>query len=329
MHIPYNIKIRVRESAHKKFESRRPARESRSITRKVVEGAGAGYTVTITDLEITEEPKIEYSANTGSFVVTTPVEYVADAEGYDWSVSAVNAEAGGGPRTASNPYIGDLIFKIKDSPEIWKDVDPAYFEDEDKPTRAEKIEALQGYFYKGRTFGDFHESYGGGWSHVSYPDSVGVCFPSDDFTNRFSEDLVFDRDLEFESGGYNVNYADSIGGALTMDSDFLQDIEFAREYAIYGPEEDDEYEVSDESRRPIRESRSIPQRVLKRMAADGDAIDITDKIDAAYARELRKKGVRAIDVSYGTYGMNGALLLDNDGNQYVITARSPSLFYFV
>jgi len=27
-----SIKIRVRESAHKKFESRRPARESRSIT---------------------------------------------------------------------------------------------------------------------------------------------------------------------------------------------------------------------------------------------------------------------------------------------------------
>ena len=84
-----------------------------------------------------------------------------------------------------------------------------------------------------------------------------------------------------------------------------------------------------ESRRPVHERRSIPQRVLKRMAADGDAIDITTKVDPAYARELRKKGVRAIDVSYGTYGINGALLLDNDGNQYVITARSPSLFYFV
>ena len=84
-----------------------------------------------------------------------------------------------------------------------------------------------------------------------------------------------------------------------------------------------------ESRRPTRESRSITQRELKRMAADGDAIDITTKVDAAYARELRKKGISAVDVSYGTYGMNGALLRDNDGNQYVITSRSPSLFYFV
>ena len=142
MRIPHNIKIRVRESAHKKFESRRPARESRSIPRKKVEGPGSGYTVTITDLEITEEPKIEYSANTGSFVVTATVEYGADAEGYDWSVSGVNAEVGMAP----DPYRGELIFNIKDSPKIWKDVDPLHFEDTDKPTRDEKIESLRSYF---------------------------------------------------------------------------------------------------------------------------------------------------------------------------------------
>lgn len=84
-----------------------------------------------------------------------------------------------------------------------------------------------------------------------------------------------------------------------------------------------------ESRRSTRESRDITQRELKRMVADGDAIDITTDMDAAYARELRKKGIRAVDISYGTYGMNGALLRDNDGNQYAITDRSPSLFYFV
>jgi hypothetical protein len=65
------------------------------------------------------------------------------------------------------------------------------------------------------------------------------------------------------------------------------------------------------------------------MAADGDAIDITTKVDAAYARELRKKGIRAVAISRGIYGMNGALLQDNDGNQYVITARNTTLFYFV
>ena len=84
-----------------------------------------------------------------------------------------------------------------------------------------------------------------------------------------------------------------------------------------------------ESRRPTRESRSITQRELKRMAADGEAIDITTKVDAAYARELRKKGISAVGISRGVNGMNGALLRDNDGNQYVITARNTTLFYFV
>jgi len=312
-----SIKIRVRESAHKKFESRRPTRESRSIPRKKVEGAGAGYTVTIKDLEITEEPKIEYSANTGSFVVTASVEYGADAEGYDWSVSGLNAELGDEP----DPYRGDLIFKIKDSPKIWKDVDPAYFEDEDKPTRDEKIEALRSYFYKGRAFSDFYENYGGGWFHKPYVDSVSVYFPSNPYGDRF------DLDLEFEDPRrYDDTYDDLVDGTLTIDSAFLQDIELA--YG-YDPEEDDEYEVSDESRRPARESRSITQRELKRMAADGEAIDITTEGNSAYAQELNDKGISVVAISRGVYGMNGALLRDNEGNQYVITARNTTLFYFV
>jgi len=312
-----SIKIRVRESAHKKFESRRPARESRSIPRKKVEGPGSGYTVTITDLEITEEPKIEYSANTGSFVVTAPVEYGADAEGYDWSVSGIHAELGVKPA----PYRGELIFNIKDSPKIWKDVDPRYFEDEDKPTRDEKIEALRSYFYKGRTFGDFSENYGGGWSHTPYVDSVSVYFPSNPYGDRF------DLDLEFEDPrSYDDTYDDLVDGTLTIHSAFLQDIEFA--YG-YDPEEADGYDASDESRRPARESRSITQRELKRMAADGEAIDITAEMDTPYARELKNKGISAVSISRGIYGMNGALLRDNDGNQYVITARNTTLFYFV
>ena len=84
-----------------------------------------------------------------------------------------------------------------------------------------------------------------------------------------------------------------------------------------------------ESRRPTRESRSVTQRELKRMAADGDAIDITAEGGTPYARELQKKDLRVVGISRGVNGMNGALLRDNDGNQYVITARSPSLFYFV
>lgn len=84
-----------------------------------------------------------------------------------------------------------------------------------------------------------------------------------------------------------------------------------------------------ESRRPTRESRSITQRELKRMAADGEAIDITTEMDTPYARELKNKGISAVAISRGINGMNGALLRDNDGNQYVITARNTTLFYFV
>ena len=64
------------------------------------------------------------------------------------------------------------------------------------------------------------------------------------------------------------------------------------------------------------------------MARYGEAEDITTISDAE-AKELRKKGIELVGVSRGTYGMNGALLRDKDGNKYVITARSSNLFYFV
>ena len=245
MRIPHNIKIRVHESAHKKFESRR------SATRKKVEGTGAGYTVTIMDMEITEEPKIEYSTHTGSFVVTAPVEYGADAAGRNWSsgsswsVSGLNAELGVEP----DPCRGDLTFKIRDSPKIWKYVDPVYFEDEDKPTWDEKIEALQGYFYKGRTFSDFSEYYGVSVFHTDYVGSVGVYFPSDALANRFDLDLEFEERPRRDTG----NYDDRIDGTLTIDSAFLQDIGAAHRTTLQDaviapddPEDDDDDDDDDD-----------------------------------------------------------------------------------
>lgn len=76
------------------------------------------------------------------------------------------------------------------------------------------------------------------------------------------------------------------------------------------------------------ESLSLKQKELKDMARYGEAEDITTISDAE-AKELRKKGIETVGVSHGTYGMNGALLRDKDGNKYVITARSSNLFYFV
>lgn len=76
------------------------------------------------------------------------------------------------------------------------------------------------------------------------------------------------------------------------------------------------------------ESLTLKQKELKDMARYGEAEDITTISDAE-AKELKKKGIETVGVSRGTYGMNGALLRDNEGKKYVITARSSNLFYFV
>jgi hypothetical protein len=76
------------------------------------------------------------------------------------------------------------------------------------------------------------------------------------------------------------------------------------------------------------ESLTLKQKELKDMVRYGKAEDITTLPDEE-AKELRKKGIETVGVSRGTYGMNGALLRDKDGNLYAITARSTNLFYFV
>lgn len=76
------------------------------------------------------------------------------------------------------------------------------------------------------------------------------------------------------------------------------------------------------------ESLTLKQKELKDMARFGQAEDITTISDVE-AKELKKKGIETVGISRGTYGMNGALLRDKDGNKYVITARSSNLFYFV
>lgn len=86
------------------------------------------------------------------------------------------------------------------------------------------------------------------------------------------------------------------------------------------------YDPRNESKKS--ESLTLKQKELKDMARFGQAEDITTISDAE-AKELKKKGIETIGVSRGTYGMNGALLRDNEGKKYVITARSSNLFYFV
>ena len=77
-----------------------------------------------------------------------------------------------------------------------------------------------------------------------------------------------------------------------------------------------------------QESLTLKLSDLKKMVKYDEATDITTISDAE-AKELKSKGIELVGVSRGTYGMNGALLRDKDGNKYVITARSTNLFYFV
>ena len=70
---------------------------------------------------------------------------------------------------------------------------------------------------------------------------------------------------------------------------------------------------------------SITQRELKDMIRRGQAIDIT------YDENSLPEGVRldVLQISKGTYGMNGALFKGSDGNLYAIAGRTSNLFRWV
>lgn len=63
--------------------------------------------------------------------------------------------------------------------------------------------------------------------------------------------------------------------------------------------------------------------------------DIRWHIQNGYAKEIKAPGAVAgnletIAMSFGVYGMNGALLQDMDsGEMYAIPARNTTLFYYV
>lgn len=439
---------------------------------KPQEGPGAGYTVTIKGLTISDEPKI--SKDGDRFIVEAPVEYEADAEGYDWGSAYIMNELVGTDEGTfpHNPFKGVLTMEVKDSPDIWDVMNDKFFDDVENPTDEEKISILKDRFYKGASFNDFEQNYGGGYSHSKFVSEDDVCMQAD-----------WDGFNDIEFGGAADGYA---SGTLTIDNRFIEDIEFASDYgynryklveaiqqfvkgrglemdwsedtlydfvapyvtsdeitddfvkeilsemvdsgveftdadgnpadlqleSIQGESkksevvsdtdpddmkvgkfsatllaDDNEYVGSvpgfyddegsaenaakdylkkngsviksvgpaptkisiwtvvkddygsnlpkdvkvvnitaDESKKS--ESLTLKQKELKDMVRYGKAEDITTLPDEE-AKELRKKGIETVGVSRGTYGMNGALLRDKDGNLYAITARSTNLFYFV
>lgn len=52
-----------------------------------------------------------------------------------------------------------------------------------------------------------------------------------------------------------------------------------------------------------------------------DALDITTEKD-------KRDGLSVFAMSFGVYGMNGAILQDESGNFYKITARTTNLFRY-
>lgn len=112
------------------------------------------------------------------------------------------------------------------------------------------------------------------------------------------------------NGGPSPNFDKVLNSAMASVDKYLQELPIR----------------NDESKKS--ESLTLKQKELKDMARFGQAEDITTISDEE-AKALRKKGIETIGISRGTYGMNGALLRDNEGKKYVITARSSNLFYFV
>ena len=81
------------------------------------------------------------------------------------------------------------------------------------------------------------------------------------------------------------------------------------------------YSKIDNSRKPIQSK--ITQRELKDMINQGQAIDIT------YGDAPEGVRLDVLQISKGTYGMNGALFKGSDGNLYVIGGRTSNLFRYV
>ena len=183
---------------------------------KPQEGPGAGYTVTIKDMTISDEPKI--SKDGDKFIVEAPVEYEANAEGYDWGSAYIMNELVGTDEGTfpHNPFKGVLTMEVKDSPDIWGVMNDKFFDDVDNPTDEEKISVLKDRFYKGATFNDFEQNYGGGYSHSKFVSEDDVCMQAD-----------WDGFNDIEFGGAADGYA---SGTLTIDDRFVEDIEFASDY---------------------------------------------------------------------------------------------------
>lgn len=319
---------------------------------KPQEGPGAGYDVSFEDVDV-KDVSVTFNEAKDAFDVALKISARMNAEGYDWDTQYYREHMGYEPEDDEIT----LKFSLPNSSlkQDWADMDmaDAYIE--------EKVKALDEAFHSVdlKKFG-----YGGGYSHSKFnPGNVDRVFVAPfDYDGAYVEPCQSNSSL-LEYNTYiplemdvQGTFAQDVEGACNYSSDLYEFTEKVRDIVkdlLPGQEisdsdisddrcedyftggwdaEDAANEIADELRDSSEskksESLTLKQKELKDMARFGQAEDITTISDEE-AQALRKKGIETIGVSRGTYGMNGALLRDNEGKKYVITARSSNLFYFV
>ena len=257
-------------SMQKKIESFKKSESSKTAVRsnKKNEGPGAGYTVTIKQMTIAAKPQITYDEAKDVFKVVAPVEYEADAEGYDWSSAYIINELMGMDEGTfpHNPFKGELELEIPNDESVWNEVDSSAFDDAENPTIDEKLDVLYSAFYKDKEFDDFSENYGGGWSHSKYTDVAQIVAMPDGY------------------GDFVIDFATSndFNGTLTIDEYFLQDIEIAHDYDSnrYELVEAIKKYISDKGLEPSWDEDSIYDYV---------APYVTDTVTDDYVKETLQK----------------------------------------
>lgn len=71
-------------------------------------------------------------------------------------------------------------------------------------------------------------------------------------------------------------------------------------------------------------TKKITQSTIKSLIKEGAATDLD-----TLAKRPKREELSLIGISYGTYGMNGALFVNKKGKMYAIKSRSSLLFEYV
>ena len=71
-------------------------------------------------------------------------------------------------------------------------------------------------------------------------------------------------------------------------------------------------------------TKKITQSTIKSLIKEGAATDLD-----TLKKQPKREELSLIGISYGTYGMNGALFVNKKGKMYAIKSRSSLLFYYV